>query len=140
MPKSKVIFSDTIPVEDFLRLRAEVKWAELPVEQAQAGLDHTFAGVAAILDGEVVGMARVLWDGCYCAFLTDVIVTEKCRHNGIATAMVQRLIDRLRAEKKEGWKIKLYLMAGHGRESFYQRFGFNTRPQGEEGAGMNMWL
>ncbi|MBR6046384.1 MAG: GNAT family N-acetyltransferase [Ruminococcus sp.] len=140
MPDSRFVFSDSLSVEDFLRLRAEVDWIALPVEQAQAGLDNTFACISVSVDGETVGMARMLWDGCYCAFLTDVVVSGKYRHNGLATEMVQRLIDRLRAEKKDGWYIKLYLMAAHGRESFYEKFGLYARPSGEEGAGMNMWL
>ena len=134
------IFSNKIPVEDYQRLRAEVGWKKLPDDEAQSGLDRSFANVSVSLNGEVVGMARIVWDHSYSAYLTDVIVTEKCRGNGIASKMINILIDRIRAEKKEGWEIDLHLLAAKGREGFYEQFGFLTRPNDIVGAGMNMWI
>ena len=134
------VFTDNLPVEDYLRLRAEAGWKVLPPDQAQAGLDRSFANIAVVCDGEVVGMARIVWDHGYCAFLTDVIVTEKHRHNGLASEMIRRLTEKIRAEKKDGWQIAVYLMAAKDREGFYERLGFRTRPDERVGAGMDMWL
>ncbi|MBQ4363683.1 MAG: GNAT family N-acetyltransferase [Oscillospiraceae bacterium] len=134
------VFTDKLPVEDYLRLRAEAGWKVLPPDQAQAGLDRSFANIAVVCDGEVVGMARIVWDHGYCAFLTDVIVTEKHRHNGLASEMIRRLTEKIRAEKKDGWQIAVYLMAAKDREGFYERLGFRTRPDERVGAGMDMWL
>jgi len=134
------VFTDKLPVEDYLRLRAEAGWKVLPQDQAQAGLDRSFANIAVVYDGEVVGMARIVWDHGYCAFLTDVIVTEKHRHNGLASEMIRRLTEKIRAEKKDGWQIAVYLMAAKDREGFYEGLGFRTRPDERVGAGMDMWL
>ena len=134
------IFTDKLPVEDYLRLRESEGWRKLPEDEAMAGLERSFANIAVLLDNEVVGMARLLWDHGYCAFLTDVIVAEKCRHNGLASEMIKRLIEKLRAEKKEGWQIAVYLMAAKEKESFYERLGFRTRPDERVGSGMDMWL
>ena len=134
------VFTDKLPVEDYLRLRAEAGWKVLPPDQAQAGLDRSFANIAVVYDGEVVGMARIVWDRGFCAFLTDVIVTEKHRHNGLASEMIRRLTEKIRAEKKDGWQIAVYLMAAKDREGFYERLGFRTRPDERVGAGMDMWL
>ena len=109
-------------------------------EQAQAGLDNSYAVIAAMLDGEAVGFVRLLWDGGYVAYLAEVMVTERCRHNGLASQMVGRLVEKLRSEKKEGWQIAVYLMAAKEKEGFYQRFGFRTRPDERVGSGMDMWL
>ncbi|MBQ4487059.1 MAG: GNAT family N-acetyltransferase, partial [Oscillospiraceae bacterium] len=107
---------------------------------AQAGLDRSFANIAVVYDGEVVGMARIVWDRGYCAFLTDVIVTGKHRHNGLASEMIRILTEKIRAEKKDGWQIAVYLMAAKDREGFYERLGFRTRPDERVGAGMDIWL
>ncbi|WP_295152159.1 GNAT family N-acetyltransferase [uncultured Ruminococcus sp.] len=134
-------FTDKISVEDYQRFREEAGWKALAPEQAQAGLDNSYAIVAAVLpDGETVGFVRVLWDGGYVAYLAEVMVTEKCRHKGLASQMVERVIERLRAEKKEGWEIKIHLLAGRGRESFYEQFGFVSRPNERSGAAMDLWL
>lgn len=137
---NKFEFTDNISVKDYLRLREEAGWKRLAPEQAQAGLDNSFAVSAVLLEGETVGFARLLWDGGYVAYLAEVMVTEKCRHNRLATQMVENLIERLRAEKKDGWQIKIHLMANLGRESFYEQFGFKSRPNDRDGAAMDLWL
>ena len=40
---------------------------------------------------------------------------------------------------KEGWRIKIVIVASKGKERFYEKFGFVERPNESEGAGMNMW-
>ena len=137
---NKFVFTDKINAKDYLRLREEAGWKQLAFEQAQAGLDNSFAVSAVLLEGETVGFARLLWDGGYVAYLAEVMVTEKCRHNRLATQMVEKLIERLRAEKKDGWQIKIHLMANLGRESFYEPFGFKSRPNDRDGAAMDLWL
>lgn len=129
-----------ISVKDYQRLRAEVYWAELATEQAKSGLKNAFASVSAVRDGQVVGMARLLWDGGYCAYLTEVMVSFEHRHQGIATAMVERLLAEISAALKPGWQVKVVLMSGKGRESFYTRFGFQERPNERLGAGMELCL
>ena len=99
---TKFLFTDKLSVEDYLRLREEVGWKSIAPEQAQAGLDNSYAVIAAMLDGEAVGFVRLLWDGGYVAYLAEVMVTEKCRHNGLASQMVGRLVEKLRSEKKRG--------------------------------------
>ncbi|SEK77525.1 GNAT family N-acetyltransferase [Ruminococcus albus] len=138
--EKKFVFTDKITAKDYLRLREEAGWKQLAPEQAQAGLDNSFAVSAVLLEGETVGFARLLWDGGYVAYLAEVMVTEKCRHNRLATQMVEKLIERLRAEKKDGWQIKIHLMANLGRESFYEQFGFKSRPNDRDGAAMDLWL
>ena len=81
------VFTDKLPVEDYLRLRAEAGWKVLPPDQAQAGLDRSFANIAVVYDGEVVGMARIVWDHGYCAFLTDVIVTGNVVESTVTTGL-----------------------------------------------------
>ena len=137
---NRFVFTDRINARDYLRLREEAGWKAIAYEQAQAGLDRSFAKVAVTLEGETVGMARLLWDGGYCAYLTDIVVTERCRHSGIGSEMIRRLTDTIKAEKKEGWQIKIHLLAAPGKEGFYEQFGFGARPNDHAGAGMDMWI
>ena len=140
MNDTKFEFTNKLNVEDYLRFREEAGWKRLAAEQAQAGLDNSYAVIAAVSGGETVGFARLLWDGGYVAYLAEVYVMEECRHQGLAKVMVENLIEKLRAEKKEGWEIKIHLLANLGRESFYEPFGFRARPDDKDGAAMDMWL
>jgi len=40
--------------------------------------------------------------------------------------------------KEQG--ISVNLMSAKGREPFYEKFGFNVRPNENRGAGMDQWI
>ena len=50
-------------VADYNRLRQAVGWGAYPAEVAGPALARSLYGVCALLDGAVVGMARVIGDG-----------------------------------------------------------------------------
>jgi ribosomal protein S18 acetylase RimI-like enzyme len=96
MNDTKFEFTNKLNVEDYLRLREEVGWKSIAPEQAQTGLDNSYAVIAAVLDGKAVGFVRLLWDGGYVAYLAEVYVAEECRHQGLAKAMVEKLLRAFR--------------------------------------------
>ena len=85
------------------------------------------------------GCARVFWDKGYIAYLVDVTVLPAYQRQGIGKKLVEECIGYIDAQLKDGWKIKIVIVSAKGREKFYERFGFTTRPNDREGAGMNMW-
>jgi len=129
-----------ISVEDYQSLRAEVCWAKLPDEQARRGIHSAFRTVSVTREGQTVGMARLLWDGGYCAYLSEVAVSFDHRHQGLAGEMIRFLLDELKAELRPGWQVKVHLLSARGKEGFYEQFGFQSRPNERLGAGMDMWL
>ena len=133
-------YEDRIPVADYLRLRASVGWAVMTQEQAINAVSKCFTSICAYDGDKVIGMIRLLWNGDNSAYISDVIVDENYRGQGIGKYMVQTIVQRLKDNMKEGYFIKLFLMAAEGRESFYEQFGFHTRPYGHSGAGMDMIL
>ena len=68
----------------------------------------------------VVGMARLLSDGVCNAYLLDVWTMSAYRRQGIGTAMVRRLIDRV-----PGQHIGLQT---DDAEAFYASLGFRPQP------------
>lgn len=136
----KYEFFGTVSVEDYLRLRHNVGWMEIAPEQAQNGINNSFQITSVKFGGETIGMARLLWDGGYCAYLSDVIVDVNHRHKGLASMMINSLIKSLQQSLKEGWQVKLMLAAAKGKESFYEQFGFVQRPNENTGAGMEKLL
>lgn len=129
-----------ISVEDYTRLRDLAGFRKIPVRQAAAGLKNTAYQVAAKDGGKVVGMARILWDGGYTAYLADVIVHPDYRGMHIGFRMVQNIIDYLKAQMRPGEAILFSLGAASGKEPFYRKLGFEDRPSGNLGAGMSQWL
>lgn len=136
----KMNYINEISAEDYTRLRASVGFREIPLSQAVKGLQNTSYLVAA-LDGSCpVGMARLLWDGGYTAFLADVIVHPDYQGLHIGKTMVDKIIDYLYSKMEPGDKVLINLAAAKGKEPFYLKFGFEQRPNEEHGAGMSQWI
>ena len=85
-------------------------------------------------------MIRLLWNGDYCAYITDVVVDDDYRGQGIAGHMLRQTMKHLEDTMEEGFAVKLFLMAAVGRESFYEQFGFERRRNETGGAAMDMWV
>lgn len=135
-----ILYQGSITVEDYNLLREAVGWGALCKEQAQSGLEHSAYVIGCYDNDKIVGTARIIWDGGYISYLADVMVMPEYQGLGIGNQMVQMAIDFVKSQLKEGWKIKIVLIAAKGKEAFYKRFGFNERPNKEAGAGMDLWI
>ena len=57
----------------------------------------------------------------------------------IGTGIMNTLLEKINEYKKVNPEIRTYLGASKGRESFYERFGFISRPNDDLGAGMILY-
>ena len=132
-------FYNRLFVEDYCRLRSSVGWAPLVEEQAQSSLENSDFIISCRENDETVGCARVFWDKGYIAYLADVIVIPEYQGKGIGKTLVSECIKYIDSQLKEGWRIKIVIVSAKGKEQFYEKLGFQIRPNEKEGAGMNMW-
>jgi predicted GNAT family acetyltransferase len=101
------------------------------LEQYKESFNNSFV-VCMAWDGEhVVGNARALSDGVCNAYVIDVWTHSQYRHRGIATQMMNYLLEHLSGQH-------VYLFTEDARE-FYHKLGFK-----EQGTGMGLvvgrWL
>lgn len=118
----------------FIAMRAACGWGEISEDVAQRALSQAVATVTAHDGGSLVGFGRVVGDGALYFYLQDIIVAPSHRGQGIAEAMVQRLLDEIAPLAGPGSTIGL--MAAKGVEPLYAKFGFHQRPSNTLGAGM----
>jgi predicted N-acetyltransferase YhbS len=90
-------------------------------------------------DDAIVGCARIFWDKGYIAYLADVMVKPAYQGQGIGKKLVEECICYIDRQLKEGWRIKIVIVSAKGKEPFYERFGFEVRPNENDGAGMQLW-
>lgn len=133
-------YTDSITAEEYMELRRRVNWREFPLEEAQAGIDNSYMIVCVRDDDKAIGVVRLLWDGGYIAFLSDVMVDPDYQGQGIGRHLVECAIKRVKDDMKPGYKVKMCLMAAQGKEPFYEKFGFEVRPNDRLGAGMDQWF
>lgn len=133
-------FTDHITPEEYMELRKKVGWMQFPLEEAKNCVENAYM-VLCVRDGDqAVGVARLLWDGGYVAFLSDVAVDPAYQGQGIGRKLVEAVIHRIRNDMKPGYKVKLTLNSSKGKEPFYEKFGFKVRPNEDAGPAMDQWL
>ena len=131
-----VKYVNQISVEEYNFLRKSVGWAEAEKVQAQTGLNNSAFVISALVDDKTVGVTRVVSDGGYIAIIVDVIVLPEYQGNRIGKTMMQKVMEFIKNNIREGQFVFVNLMAAKDRESFYSQFGFEVRPNEKIGAGM----
>ena len=134
-------YGNHITPEEYMELRRKVGWTEFPLEEARNCVENAYMVICVRNEDEkAVGVVRLLWDGGYVAFLSDVIVDPDYQGQGIGRVLVEAVMKRIKDDMKPGYKVKLNLNAAKGKEPFYEKLGFRIRPNEGAGAGMDQWL
>ena len=132
--------TDYITPEEYMEMRKLVGWTDFPMEQAEQGLKHSAHLCVFRKDGKVIALARVLTDHGYVVYIADVIVRPEYQGQGLGRALMNNSMDYIKSQLKPGYKKMVSLMAAQGKEEFYKKFGFFTRPDETHGCGMCQWF
>ena len=134
----KCQIAERLPSEDeYNELRASVGWGVYEGGVADAALPGSLFCVCALVAGSVVGMARVIGDVGLTFYVQDVIVRPEYQRQGIGTMLMERTMAYIRTHAHHNSVIGL--MAAAGKEPFYERYGFATRPNDRLGSGMTIF-
>lgn len=135
-----IVYTNHIDVESFNRLRTAVGWSAVSPELAKKGLENTAFQVAATIDGKIIGMARVITDYGYTVLISDVAVLPEYQRMGIGKAMLEKVMAYIDESIAPGQTKFINLMAAKDKEGFYEKFGFERRPNDRHGCGMTQWI
>jgi len=88
-----------VPAEQVIALYQDAGWwNESP--QAKAVIPKmvrgSFCFMVAVLEGEIIGMGRVISDGASDAYIQDVVVKNAFRKNGIGLELIRRLTQKVK--------------------------------------------
>ena len=128
--------------EEYLGLRASVGWKSLSERQVTASLTGCKAMVCATdtETGEVVGMGRLVGDELVIMNIQDLIVRPDYHGRGIGSELIRHLREKAAEALEPGEELMFTLMCAKGRERFYEKNGFISRPTKTLGPGMIMYL
>ena len=120
-------------VDEFMRLRASVGWANPHRAVLSDALSTSRFAVSLAREGHVIGCGRVIGDGMM-FYVQDVIVTPDFQGHGYGQQIMTAIMGYLQAAVPAGGFVGL--MAARGMEDFYTPFGFVARPTPQFGPGM----
>jgi ribosomal protein S18 acetylase RimI-like enzyme len=124
----------------YLSLRKAVGWKPLTEMQAQKALQGSLLTVVAYDNGQAVGMGRLVGDGAVICYIQDLIVIPEYQGKGVGNLLLESLMDYVKEIQIPGTQMMLDLMCAIGRETFYKKYGFISRPTDKLGPGMIQYL
>ena len=127
---------NVLTAAEFMALRASAGWTASTEAQIAKGLCHSLYTITARVNGESVGMGRLVGDGYLIWYVQDVIVLPSHQSKGVGKAIMEKLLAYAKANSLPGTPVTIGLMAAKGKEAFYENLGFRVRPNEREGAGM----
>ena len=98
----QIVELDTNRAEEYandiahLYLLAEWNTPDTPIAHITQSLKNSFCAFAAYQNGKMVGYFRALSDGVADAYLLDLFVEPTCRKQGIANALTEAIICKLK--------------------------------------------
>ncbi|MDK2966037.1 GNAT family N-acetyltransferase [Lacrimispora sp.] len=129
-----------LTVKDYQRLRASADWSELLERQIETALRNSLFTTAVKYQEQVIGMGRLVGDGCYICYIQDLVILPEYQGKGIGKYILERLVSYVKGQGITDTNITLGLFAAIGKEGFYQKQGFHIRPSDNRGSGMEIIL
>lgn len=129
----------TPSVEEFNYLTNFVGWGtreNLIVEEA---LKNTLYSLCVYDDDKLIGYGRIIGDKTIFLYIQDIMVIPEYQNKHIGTGIIENLLKQIKKYKKINPNIRTYLGASKGKEHFYEKFGFISRPNEDLGAGMILY-
>lgn len=129
---------NNLAVQDFNMLRNSVGMLTKPCFQAEKALKNGLFSIVAYHGDNVVGMGRLVGDGSMYWYVQDVVVLPEYQGLGIGKEIMRRLKDFVLINTEPDTITTIGLMAAKGKEEFYKKLGFRSRPNDKEDPGMIM--
>ena len=125
--------------EKFNNLTEAVAWGTRENKIIEEALKHTLYSLCVYDENKLIGYGRIIGDKTIFLYIQDIMVIPEYQGKKIGTGIMNKLIEKINEYKKVNPEIRTYLGASKGKESFYEKFGFISRPNEELGAGMILY-
>lgn len=130
-------YIERIPtVDEFNTLTDAVGWGIRDDKIVEVALENTLFSLCAYDDDKLIGYGRIIGDKTIFLYIHDVMVIPEYQGKGIGKGIMRELLNQIDRYKEVNPNIRTYLGASKGKEAFYEKFGFVSRPNESLGAGM----
>lgn len=136
----QIIYKEHTPTpEEFNNLTEAVDWGTRENKIIEEALKNTLYSLCVYDENKLIGYGRIIGDKTIFLYIQDIMVIPEYQGKKIGTGIMNKLIEKINEYKKVNPEIRTYLGASKGKESFYEKFGFISRPNEDLGAGMVLY-
>ena len=124
---------NTLTVDEYYKFDKKMWNREtFPKEQIERFLPRQLFSISAIIDNEIVGIARLDGDTACNFYINDVYVLPEYQGKGIGSFMMKKLIQYVKEMCIPGTTVYITLFSSKGKEPFYEKLGFERHSGGME--------
>lgn len=117
-------------------MREIIGWGNSSIAQANRAVENSLYTVVAYDGDDPIGVGRMLGDAAYIWYIQDIIVIPPYQGIGVGKKIVTALMDHAKNNSLPGTKFTFVLLSFKGKDGFYEKLGFQARPNENEGPGM----
>lgn len=129
----------TPSAEEFNYLTDSVGWGTRKNSIIDEALKNTLYSLCVFDNDKLIGYGRIIGDKTIFLYIQDIVVLPEYQNKHIGTNIMKNLLNQINTYKKINPDIRTYLGASKGKEKFYEKFGFISRPNEDLGAGMILY-
>ena len=101
--KMNFIVKNNINPKDFINIRNNLNWNNLPYDLVKRAIDGSMVNVSVFEQEKCIGVGRIVGDKVLKGMLTDIMVIKEYQNKGVGKLIVTSLISEL--EKRTNRKI-----------------------------------
>lgn len=136
----KINYIEKTPTpDDFNMLTESVGWGKRESNIVEEALRNTLYSLCVYDENRLIGYGRIIGDKTIFLYIQDIMVIPEYQGKQIGTGIMNKLLEQVDRYKKVNPNIRTYLGASKGKEGFYEKFGFISRPNDKLGAGMILY-
>ena len=124
---------------EFNMLTESVGWGTRENNIIEEALRNTLYSLCVYDGNNLIGYGRIIGDKTIFLYIQDIMVIPKYQGKQIGTGIMYKLLEQVDRYKKVNPNIRTYLGASKGKEGFYEKFGFISRPNDKLGADMILY-
>ena len=125
--------------EEFNYLTNSVGWGIRKNNIVEEAMKNTLYSLCVYDNNKLIGYGRIIGDKTIFLYIQDIMVVPEYQSKHIGTGIMKNLLKKINGYKKINPNIRTYLGASKGKESFYEKFGFISRPNENLGSGMILY-
>ena len=129
----------TPSAEEFNYLTNSVGWGIRDNFIVEEALKNTLYSLCVYDDDKLICYGRIIGYKTIFLSIQDIMVVPEYQNKRIGTGIMENLLNQINKFKKINPNIRTYLGASKDKESFYEKFGFVSRPNEDLGSGMILY-
>ncbi|PUA39451.1 GNAT family N-acetyltransferase [Paenibacillus elgii] len=108
-----------------------VGWGQVNIEMTGQSIANSVYCLVAVSAGNVIGMGRIVGDGAMYYYIQDVAVLPEYQNMGVGKQIIEKLLNFINDHCAGSGFVGLF--ASHGKDEFYEKFGFKNHSPGMTG-------